>query len=88
MKTDTGLTELFNIITGVRQGCILSPFLFLLIIDFLMRQAINGTSHGITWTSQSRITDLDFVDDIKSASRNKMYFPGDDYKPENRSRES
>jgi len=64
VKTDTGLTEFFDIITGVRQGCILSPFLFLLIIDFVMLQAINGMSHGTKWTSQSRLTDLNFADDI------------------------
>jgi len=29
-----------------------------------MRQAINGTTHGIKWTSQSQLTDLDFADDI------------------------
>jgi len=45
VKTDTGFTEMFNIITGVCQGCILSPFLFLLVIDFIMRRAMNGPNH-------------------------------------------
>ena len=31
------LTEAFEIRTGVRQGCLLSPFLFLLAIDWIMK---------------------------------------------------
>jgi len=30
----------------------------------IMRQAINGTSHGIKRTSQSRLTDLDVANEI------------------------
>jgi hypothetical protein len=31
------LTESFDVKTGVKQGCLLSPFLFLLAIDCIMR---------------------------------------------------
>jgi hypothetical protein len=31
------LTESFDIKIGVKQGCLLSPFLFLLAIDYIMR---------------------------------------------------
>jgi len=41
VKTEDGFTEFFDIITGVRQGCILSPFLFLLVIDFIMMKAVS-----------------------------------------------
>ena len=41
-----------------------APFLFLLIINRLCHAAGHGTSHGIKWTSQSRLTDLEFDDDI------------------------
>ena len=64
MKTDRGCTEFFQIVTGVRQGCILSPFLFLLVIDFVMRNAVNKPDMGIPWSDQTRLTDLDFADDI------------------------
>ena len=64
MKTDTGFTEFFQIVTGVRQGCILSPFLFLLMIDFVMRNAVNKPHLGIPWSDHTRLTDLDFADDI------------------------
>jgi len=30
INTNNGMTKMFDILTGVRQGCILSPFVFLL----------------------------------------------------------
>ena len=47
VKTDLGLTEFFHIVTSVRQGCVLSPFLFLLMVDFVRRKATIGPSLGI-----------------------------------------
>ncbi|CAF1405586.1 unnamed protein product [Adineta ricciae] len=64
VKIDTGNTEFFHIVTGVRQDCIISPFLFLLVIDFVMRETMNGSDFGIQWNNMSRFTDLDFADDI------------------------
>ena len=54
---------MFDILTGVRQGCVLSPFLFLIVIDFLMRRTVDGRDYGITWGTR-KLTDLDFADDI------------------------
>ena len=56
---------MFDILTGVslRQGCILSPFFFLIVIDFLMRRTVDGRDYGITWGTE-KLTDLDFADDI------------------------
>jgi hypothetical protein len=64
VKTESGATDFFRIDTGVRQGCILSPFLFLLVVDFVMRDATREQQVGIPWTDQTRLTDLDFADDI------------------------
>ena len=58
------LTEEFDIKTGVKQGCILSPFLFCLAIDWIMKRTDIGVKSGITWTFTESLGDLDFADDI------------------------
>lgn len=57
------LGEWFTVRSGVRQGCVLSPFLFLLVLDWVMRK-VNNTKCGISWTMSERLEDLDFADDI------------------------
>ena len=49
IKTEKGATEPFDIIPGARQGCILSPLLFLLLIDYVMHQAMAKPYFGILW---------------------------------------
>ena len=59
------LTESFDVKTGVKQGCLLSPFLFLLAIDYIMRESTEGKRNGIQWTMWQQLDgDLDFADDI------------------------
>ena len=58
---------MFDITTGVRQGCIISPFLFLITIDFIMTKAMDDASFGIEW-GQKRLADLDFADNISAIS--------------------
>ena len=58
------LTESFDIKTWVKQGCLLSPFLFLLAIDYIMRESTEGKRNGIQWTMWQQLDDLDFADDI------------------------
>ena len=61
---DGKLTEPFTVRTGVRQGCILSPTIFLMVIDWVMRQATAGRRTGIQWTFHKQLEDLDLADDI------------------------
>ena len=60
---NTNISEPFKINSGVRQGCLLSPLIFSLVIDWIMRSAMNS-SHGIQWTLVQKLCDLDFADDI------------------------
>ena len=69
VRTNSGHTDYFNIMTGVRQGCIISPLLFLLTIDFVMRQATSDLQHGIPWNTR-HLTELDFADDLALLGEN------------------
>ena len=46
-------------------------FLFLLVIDFVMWNGVNGVNLGIARSEQSRLTDLVFVDDISLLAENR-----------------
>ena len=56
--------EKFQVLTGVRQACILLPFLFLMAIDWAMRQTTQREKNCIQWTILDQLDDLDFADDL------------------------
>ena len=58
------ISDSFKVNTGVRQGCLLSPFLFLLVIDWIMKTTTKGKNNGIQWTLLTQLDDLDFADDL------------------------
>lgn len=55
----------FTVRSGVKQRCILSPLLFILVLDWVMKK-VNRNTRGIRWTltRQRYLQDLDFADDI------------------------
>ncbi|VDP00848.1 unnamed protein product [Schistosoma margrebowiei] len=58
------LTDAFQVRTEVRKSCLLSPFLFLLMVDRIMKTSTSEGRHGIQWTAQNQLDDLDFADDL------------------------
>jgi hypothetical protein len=68
-----GKTEMFDILAGVLQGDTLAPFLFIVVLDYVMRKAIGDDNDQLGFTVRPRrsrrypvevLTDLDFADDI------------------------
>lgn len=64
------LSDTLAITTGVRQGCLLSPLIFLIVIDWIMRATTKDYRTGIQWTLFTQFEDLDFVDDLALLSEN------------------
>ena len=60
VKTENGTTRFFKIMSGVRQGCVLSPMLFIVIMDNALRFA---SGYGVK-VSNKQLFDLDFADDF------------------------
>jgi len=59
------LTKHFEVKTGIRQGRFLSPFVFLLVIDWIMKICTKQRRNGIQWTLwlNTQLEDLEFADD-------------------------
>ena len=77
--TPDGETDLFSIVAGVLQGDTLAPYLFAIVLDYAMRQAVGGKENELGFELERRkssrhpaisISDLDFADDIALLSQN------------------
>ena len=64
------LSESFEVKTGVRQGCLLSPFLFFLVINWIMKTTTTGRNKGIQWILWTQLDHFDFADDLVLLSHN------------------
>ena len=78
-----GETDYFETLAGVLQGDTLAPYLFAIVIDYVMRRAIGDRAHELGFTLYPRksprvhsvnpavnITDLCFADDIALLANN------------------
>ena len=69
VKTSEGLTEFFPCRIGTRQGCMLSPFLFVLYLNLFIRDINAEFNNGIFVTETAgKIQLLLYADDIVSIS--------------------
>jgi hypothetical protein len=67
------VSEQIKIASGIRQGCVLSPTVFLVVVDWVMRKATQDRT-GLQWYLFTQLEDLEFVDDIcLSPKRNSIY---------------
>ena len=60
----SGSYDWLDVRTGVKQGCCMSGFLFLLVIDWAMRKTVEGRQTGIRRQFMNKLGDLDFADDM------------------------
>ena len=71
VKTDFGETDWINIKKGVRQGCILSPYLFNLYGEYVMRMAgLKEMNIGIK-VGGRQINNLRYADDTTLLADNE-----------------
>lgn len=67
------ISEPFKTETGVKQGCILSPLIFLIVLDTILSKATKDKIRGIRWGLTDVLEDLDYADDVclvSSTTRN------------------
>jgi hypothetical protein len=77
VRTTTGLTDPFTIDQGVMQGDTLAPFLFVLVLDLVLRKALDplrgdgilvneasGCGRTRHFRPELRMTDMNYADDI------------------------
>ena len=62
----------FEVVTGVWQGCILSPLLFTTVMDWVMKKALINFQGGLEWVDGNRLCDLDYADDIALIETSQM----------------
>jgi hypothetical protein len=64
------LTDPFTTVSGVRQGCLLSAIIFLIVLDEVLRRSLDGKRREILWRLTEPLEDLDYADDIVLLSHN------------------
>ena len=58
--------------TGVKPGCLMVLFLFLLTIHWIMKETITEQRSGIQWNLGEQLVYLEFADDISLVSSNNQ----------------
>ena len=80
VRTQLGTTKPFPIATGILQGDVLAPYLFVMVLDRILNKALDDNSDGALLSSrgtrkrglyEKRLTDIDYADDIALFSDTK-----------------
>ena len=69
VRVNGELSVWFETVTGVRQGCVLSPLLFNIFLEAVMALATEGVESGVN-ISGYVIDNLRFADDIAALAEN------------------
>ena len=59
----------FNVESGVRQRDSLSPLLFIIVLEYMIRK-VERTGSGMEWVGGRRLRDLAYADDVCLLSEN------------------
>jgi hypothetical protein len=57
----------------VRQGCLLFPLLFLVVLDKVLRASLDGKARDIRWKLTETLEDLDYADDVCLLSHSQAH---------------
>ena len=63
-RTICSITDSFGVPKGIKRGCLLSPLLFILAMDWIMHETTSEKKRGIRWTLAAVLEDLDYADDV------------------------
>jgi len=65
VSVDGVVREFFEIHSGVRQGCVLSPLLVGIVMDWILKTSMKDRAE-IEQLDAEKLSDLDFADDMLS----------------------
>ena len=64
VKVGNEVSSWFGTKSGVKQGCLLPPFTWIILMDFVLRSTGKAMGdYGIKWGGKS-LLDLDYADDL------------------------